>query len=313
MWTLKAPELNCYGLYEARDITLSCLDHFKLPSATKSLIELLYHIVHPTATTVILGDFNLPFIDWHSHSARNDGVSNCFLDCFLNLGLHQFVLEPTRINHTGVGNILDIILCNDQSAINLECINNPLSTGDHCIVDFLLHFPLSTPNTGTDHALTDHSDQNSDFTVTQHGIKLHTYDWIHGNYSAINDYIFSLDWHQVFGYNFDVETIWSSFKGLLWPIISMFVPQKLVSHKFKYRPRQYPKSIRILLCRKAAIWRKLRTVNSTQVWNLYKQISQECRQAVLKFDIDRESKILETNNLGAFFKFVNKSWLTAAD
>ena len=35
-------------------------------------------------------------------------------------------------------------------------------------------------------------------------------------------------------------------------------------------------------------------------------VSRECKQAVLNFDIDRENKILEANNLGAFYKFVNK-------
>ena len=122
----------------------STLENSKLPNATKSIIDLMYNIAHPTSTTVILGDFNLPFIDWHSYSARNDGVSSCFLDCFLNLGLHQFVLEPTRYTQVGAGNILDIVLCNDQSAIDIECINSPLSTSDHCIVDFVLHFPQST-------------------------------------------------------------------------------------------------------------------------------------------------------------------------
>ena len=84
---------------------------------------------------MILGDFNLPYIDWSNNYARNDGVHNVLLECFLNLGFTQCVHEPSRINSD---NILDIIMCNDPLMVNFDRIKEPISTSDHCVLDFTL-------------------------------------------------------------------------------------------------------------------------------------------------------------------------------
>ena len=103
----------------------------------------------------------------------------------------------------------------------------------------------------------------------------------------------------------DCESIWSNFKNIIWSIISTHVPLKQVPHCVKYRTRQYPRNIRNLISRKAAIWRKLRSVNSVELNIRYREIALECKQAILNFDIERENRILDANNLGAFYKFVN--------
>ena len=70
-----------------------------------------------------------------NNHARNDGVHNVLLECFLNLGLTQCVHEPSRINSD---NILDIIMCNDPLMVNFDRIKEPISTSDHCVLDFTL-------------------------------------------------------------------------------------------------------------------------------------------------------------------------------
>ena len=115
----------------------------------------------------------------------------------------------------------------------------------------------------------------------------------------------SIDWHELFGSNFDVESIWLKFTFLVWPIIDLYVPKKLISHDTKYNTRIYPKFIRNLLSRKAVIWRKLKHLNNPILKNKYNQIARECKIAIHKFDSVRESKLLDACNLGAFYKFVN--------
>ena len=121
----------------------------------------------------------------------------------------------------------------------------------------------------------------------------------------MNDFLLSFDWNIIFGFYFDADSIWSEFKKVLWHVITLHVPEKLVSHKLKYRPRHYSRNIRTLLSRKAAIWRKLRTNNSPDLKRSYADIANKCKIEILNFDIDRENKILQANNLGAFYKFVN--------
>ena len=85
----------------------------------------------------------------------------------------------------------------------------------------------------------------------------------------------------------------------------MFVPRKTVRHHLKYRPRQYPKHIRRLLTKKSAICHKLKTNKSPELLSTYQTISNLCKLEIFKFDSEREEKLLNANNLGTFYKFVN--------
>ncbi len=57
----------------------------------------------------IVGDFNLPDIDWNVMNAPDNGISDVLMDCFLGNNLTQFVREPTRGQ-----NILDLVFSNDK-------------------------------------------------------------------------------------------------------------------------------------------------------------------------------------------------------
>ena len=61
---------------------------------------------------VVMGDFNLPDINWVSQSAPVTNCQDKFLDCFNSNGLTQYVLEPTRGN-----NILDLVFSNEPNLI----------------------------------------------------------------------------------------------------------------------------------------------------------------------------------------------------
>ena len=136
-------------------------------------------------------------------------------------------------------------------------------------------------------------------------IVLTAYDWSAANYHAINEFLCCFDWNNIFGFNFNADAIWNEFKTVLWHVISLYVPRKRVSHKLKYRPRQYSKKIRNLLSLKAAIWRKLRSNNAPELKRSYIDIANKCKIEILNFDIERENRLLQANNLGAFYKFVN--------
>ena len=108
-----------------------------------------------------------------------------------------------------------------------------------------------------------------------------------------------IDWHVIFGYNFDVETIWLKFKSIIWPIIDLYVPKTILSHQKKYKPRQYPREIQKLLNRKAAIWRKLKQTKTDDLKSKYASIVSQCKSAIFRFDLIRKEKLLNANNLGA--------------
>ena len=66
---------------------------------------------------IILGDFNLPAVDWAEKKAMfkgYDSSTQCFLDCFITLGLKQWVNFPTF--HPS-GNILNLVFTSDLDRV----------------------------------------------------------------------------------------------------------------------------------------------------------------------------------------------------
>ena len=141
---------------------------------SECLSTLIFNLSPKHGTTIILGDLNLPHIDWfNNRTMNNDFDHNCLFECFSNLGLSQFVLEPTRLNLNGVSNTLDVILSNDPLIINIIEVSEPFSTSDHCMINFSLLLPPSKQHT----SVAQPSDQSPLLPI---------YDWSAGNFEAIN-------------------------------------------------------------------------------------------------------------------------------
>ena len=66
-----------------------------------SLLTVLTRLTHPTATTLLLCDFNLPGINWSSLDMPIDGVHDSIYNCLTGLGYFQFVNDVTRLSITG--------------------------------------------------------------------------------------------------------------------------------------------------------------------------------------------------------------------
>ena len=141
-----------------------------------------------------------------------------FLTIYMShLGLSQFVNEPTRLNNSSLGNILDLIFSSDPYSINIENYSAPIGSSDHCVINFNVY-----SNSVCDHStsvVNNNPHSTNDYCLS-------TFDWSGADFIAINNYFNSVDWNIVFGFNFDADIIWNAFKSLIWPIIEMFVPKK---------------------------------------------------------------------------------------
>ena len=224
-------------------------------SRASALCNTLNELYDASITNFILGDFNLPHVNWSTNVTKIDGIHNAFVDCLSQLGFTQFIHEPTRVNSECMGNILDLVFCNDTIGTNIDQLLAPFSTSDHSMIKFSIFVPTTEPLPVPDKSTVDQQDSN-------HNITLPIYDWNSGDYAAINECLSNFDWNELFGFNFDCESIWDKFKSIIWPIISLYVPIKLVPHQNKHKIRWYPKAIRNLISRKAATWRIFRRTHS---------------------------------------------------
>ena len=132
---------------------------------------------------VVLGDFNLPNINWAPESSQThiSSMETTFLDTFDTLGLTQWVLEPTFPRS---GNTLDIILTSDKDRIGNTLVIPPLPGCDHCPVlfEYLFESDDSTPVVDSDNT----GDQRR--------------DWHRGRYPLICQHLSDIDWSVEFAY-----------------------------------------------------------------------------------------------------------------
>ena len=113
--------------------------HFSLSSAifstkkdllinkTNAFVKLMSVLVDPHITTFIMGDLNLPKINWSASSSANDGIHDVIFYFLCSYGFTQFVTDPTRFKNEPTsdstvpeGNILDIILSTDHLSIDID-------------------------------------------------------------------------------------------------------------------------------------------------------------------------------------------------
>lgn len=116
---------------------------YRPPAYSAHDVEYLKHLVCAisdlclkASQVIIMGDFNLPNVDWDNYSAPNEPCYNLFMSFVNNNGLQQYVSEPTRF-----GNVLDLILTFNTYLISDVSVQCPFSTSDHNMIIVLL--PLS--------------------------------------------------------------------------------------------------------------------------------------------------------------------------
>jgi endonuclease/exonuclease/phosphatase family metal-dependent hydrolase len=85
--------------------------------------------------TIIIGDFNLPGIDWKNEQAR-DAKGKLLLETAVEEGLQQLVDFPT---HTK-GNTLDLLLTNCPDKVIKVSDSGRLGRSDHCMLKVVLDF-----------------------------------------------------------------------------------------------------------------------------------------------------------------------------
>ena len=163
---------------------------------------------NPSTDTIIVGDFNLPDIQWDTLSSASSS-SNAFCDFVFDNSLTQLIDQPTHIK----GNILDLILCNSCDCVTniiLASDNNWISS-DHFAVTFhlsqLIHpTPTTTPK--------------------------YVFDFPKANYNGILSYLFDFDYSSCL-HSQDVDSIWDIIKNSIYTAMNTFIPKvRLRRHQF---------------------------------------------------------------------------------
>ena len=265
-----------------KEITICLL--YVPPDANQSHHETLLEYLSSLSChdhLLILGDVNLPDVDWENYQGHSD-FSSQFCDKIFELNLEQLVDKPTHIN----GNILDVILAN--FVINQPTVSDAHPQGlssDHFIINF------SVPT------LSHTVEQKASYVAYGYSIA----DW-DGMYNSMMNHNFHEYYHLS-----DVEEVWATLKHILQTAIQAFVPQFLI--KKKQHPKWFTPTIKHLLNCIHSLRRKYKK-NPSNNLKLKLQAEEDNLQVlIVEAKSDYESNLISnyaSGNNSLIYKYISK-------
>jgi len=233
---------------------------------------------------LIIGDFNEPDIDWRNVNRQyKSSKSQALYDMFTDIGCEQYVMEPTR-----GANILDLLFCNDPLFLSTVTVTPPFSTSDHATILFstLIVYPAD---------LNDGIDDNSESRC----------DWSRADWIALTYFFSNVDWNNEYSMCVNSNELITALLAKLYEGINLFVPIKSWVPTRNSRKKIVPNFVKKLQDKKLFSWQALKEDNSLSNAIAYKQSAAAVKLAYLKNDFCKEARILNSGDLGQFYKHVN--------
>ena len=172
-----------------------------------------------TEEVILLGDFNVPDINWATLSGSSD-LSSKLCDLIFQHNYVQQVDHPTHIH----GNILDLIITSTEdtvSGINITKEFNQAIKSDHYLISFKLQLTSLSPTTSKD--------------------PVYIFDYHKGDYESLNDLLYNTDFSTCYQSS-DVEFIRSYIKSTICNAMREFIP--FIKQSAAYHPKYFTSSIR---------------------------------------------------------------------
>ena len=218
--------------------------------------------------TCLVGDFNLPLVDFITMNATG-AVGILFRDFVLECSLTQFVSAPTRDQ-----SLLDLVLCNDPLLISRAVVGPSFGTSDHSSISFNANLVKEVVNS-----------QN-----------IARYNFRKANIDLLRALLQGINWSIEFSCCAHVDDFYSVFINVLFKCISVSVPKcRAFMHS-----KKFPKYIYDLERKKLQLWRKRKLPGGQ---NKYRKFALRCTNAKRKFVQSREMSILNSRDLSKFYSY----------
>ncbi|CAI5443098.1 unnamed protein product [Caenorhabditis angaria] len=158
-----------------------------LHHCTNNLFSLLSSNMHQKWHNIIVGDLNLPNVDWSTLMSKSPYIE---LQAFyVDHGLCQLINFPTRISSSGTSNILDIILSSSpEKLINIKPSQDFVQS-DHISISFEVAANVRPLDCASSNKL----------------------DFRKCDFVKLNDYIASTNWEDQFSYLSNIQEKYDHF------------------------------------------------------------------------------------------------------
>ena len=244
--------------------------------------EKMYKVLESLhGNVVVVGDFNLPSIDWERNWAANPRHEG-FLNLVENKFWNQHVLEPTHED----GNTLDLCLSSQADTVAGVEILEPLGNGDHNMLEINLVGPL----------------RNNDSLEE-------IPDWAKADMGKLKEAIGNIDWDTEFEDMTGMKSM-DKFYMILDREVERFVPKKM--RRKGSKPLWMSKKILRMIRKKRRLWRSYSTEERTRKdfasFQAFKKVQNEVEKAVRNAKRKLERKLAKNSkkNPKAFYSYIKK-------
>ena len=254
------------------DITLTLI--YRSPNSTNDNTKLLCDIINSSpSNSLIVGDFNLPSIDWNN--CTSDNKSRKLLDAVQNKFLTQVINFPTHSR----GNILDLALTDmPDKIVNVETLGN-LGSSDHSLIRIDVLFSAT-------------------FIRTNEKIL----DWRNANVEGLSEYLYNIDWDTEMS-NLNTDKSWSFLCNKIDESIARFVPK--TERRKKHRPCWINKQVSKLSHKKQRLWKIYVKHRCNETLAKYKEAEKELKRVVRNCKRNFETEISKSENKKKFYSYIN--------
>ena len=231
---------------------------------------------------LILGDFNLPNIDWEEKELRRGArrIEEQMLDVVNDCFLFQHVKEDTRFRNIQASS-LDLIFTKEERDVKNIVVDEPLGGSDHGIVwaDYVSEWRSR---------------------VVHKPRRMYS----KGNYVKINEELDQINWDEEFGSK-SIHECWIILKAKLEELVNKYIP---MSNPKDYNEPWMNNSLLKQWKKKYHAWKRYTAGKSYRKYEEYKKEANLLKKKIRQAKRAYEKKLAKgiRHNKRGFFKYVNK-------
>ena len=271
---------------------------YRSPNASLEENDILIHNLNYLASKLnptkdkllLLGDFNLPNINWTEESCSNDNehINSKFLKFVHENYLTQFINKPTHHRAEQTPTLIDLILSNDKDLVSEVNHYAPLGLSHHDVITFTLvcnHEIVDLP------------------PITKHMLDK-------GDYDNLRKYLGGIEWDTLLSSSDnDVDIIWNKVENEINTAKDKFIPTKTFKRKTVDYRQKFPTPHTLIELfhnkRKAyKYWKQYPTDHNKYIYTLLRnKVNREVRIAKRNRELDIASK--SKNNPKALYQYLS--------
>ncbi len=227
------------------------------PPSSADMDGLVKIIQQSGPNTIMVGDFNLPSIDWEHGTAA--GRAQEFLAAAEEKFMEQLVTFPTQVK----GNTLDLVLTNAGELIESVAAEGRLGKSDHEMISIQLSGGKQVPVAA-----------------------IQKPDWGKANWEGIRTELAGIDWYTSLE-NENTESAWNIIKECIEKLTSKYVPARKI--RPPNRPMWMTREISRAMDKKRRLWRRRAPAEE------YKEAEKKVRNLVRNAKRNFEKKLAQKN------------------